>query len=109
MSKKAEDAARKAYPFVTTDDCCGNAFVANETNDDIINLRSGFIRGYEQAKEDLALSWEDIKRIEDLCMNVTTLFAMVGRNKNILEQPFYEEVAKRFNEKKRNEWFRQIL
>ena len=48
-------------------------------------------------EKDLALTWEDVKRIEDLCMEVTTFFAMVGRNKDILEPPFYEEVARRFN------------
>lgn len=52
-------------------------------------------------KKDLALTWEDVKKIEDLCMEVTTLFASVGRNKVILEPPFYEEVARRFNEQRK--------
>ena len=56
---KAEEIATKIYPFVTADDCCGNAFVANATNDDIINLRSGFIKGYEQAEKDLG--WISVK------------------------------------------------
>ena len=51
-------------------------------------------------KKDLALTWEDVKKIEDLCMEVATLFAMVGRNKVILEPPFYEEVLRRFIEKR---------
>lgn len=95
MSKKAKESALKAYP---------------QKGDNVISqegyrlMRSiyvdGYEAGYEQAEKDFALTWEDVKRIEDLCMRVTTLFAMVGRNKNILKQPFYEEVAKRFNEQK---------
>lgn len=59
-----------------------------------------FIDGYRNAEKDLALTWEDVKKIEDLCMEVTTLFASVGRNKVILEPSFYEEVARRFNEQR---------
>ena len=55
----------------------------------------------KQAEKDLVLTWEDVKKIEDLCMEVATLFASVGRNKVILEQPFYEEIARRFNEQRK--------
>jgi len=54
-----------------------------------------------EVKQDPVLTWEDVKKIEDLCMEVTTLFAVTGRNKVILEPPFYEEVARRFNEQKK--------
>ena len=54
-----------------------------------------------EVKQDPVLTWEDVKKIEDLCMEVTTLFAVAGRNKVILEPPFYEEVARRFNEQKK--------
>ncbi len=56
---------------------------------------------YKECKKDLALTWEDVKKIEDLCMEIATLFASVGRNKVILEPPFYKEVARRFNEQKK--------
>lgn len=56
--------------------------------------------GYLQAEKDLALTWEDVKKINDLFMEVATYFSMIRRNKYILKQPFYEEVAKRFNEQR---------
>lgn len=93
MSRKAEEAAMKAYPQK------GDNVIIQEGYGLMGSIYvDGYEAGYEQAEKDLALTWEDVKRIEDLCMQVTTLFAMVGRNKNILEQLFYEEVAKRFNE-----------
>lgn len=67
------------------------------------NLRHTTARMVAEAlwpKKDNALTWEDVKKIEDLCMEVTTLFASVGRNKVILEPSFYEEVARRFNEQR---------
>ena len=64
---------------------------------DSFNVNPAYVAGYKEAEEDLALTWEDVKKIEDLCMEVATLFASVGRNKVILEPPFYEEVLRRFN------------
>ncbi len=98
MSKRAEKAAIKAYPNVEQpvwDKSYPKTLFVRHTE------RNAFIKGYEQAEKDLALTWEDVKKIEDLCMEVTTLFASVGRNKVILEPPFYEEVARRFNEIKK--------
>ena len=68
---------------------------------DSFNVNPAFVAGYKEAEEDLALTWEDVKKIEDLCMEVATLFASVGRNKVILEPPFYEEVLRRFNEQRK--------
>lgn len=65
------------------------------------NINYDFVAGYKQAEKDLALTWEDIKKIDSLSMEVTTLFVSVGRNKDILERPFYEEVARRFNEQRK--------
>lgn len=65
------------------------------------DIEQAAMDGYEQAEKDLALTWEDVKKIEDLCMEVATLFASIGRNKVILEPPFYEEVARRFNEQRK--------
>lgn len=86
---KAIKVAVEKYPYGIFDGKLGDA------------IRAACAVGYEQAEKDLALTWEDVKQIEDLCMEVTTLFASVGRNKVILEPPFYEEVLKRFN-KQRN-------
>ena len=53
---------------------------------------SDFLNGYRQAEKDLELSWEDIKGIEKL----------LGFD-NIIESPkeFYQEVLKRFKERKK--------
>lgn len=54
------------------------------------------IKGYEQAEKDLALTWEDIVKIEDIVQTVFdhTDYALKGI------QPAYEEVLRRFNELK---------
>lgn len=72
----------------------------NEFNVDFEIKSKDAIVSHIEVKQDLALTWEDVKKIEDLCMEVTTLFASVGRNKVILEPSFYEEVARRFNEQR---------
>lgn len=86
---KATKVAVEKYPHGTFDGPLGDS------------LRAACAVGYMQAQKDLALTWEDVKKIEDLCMEVTTLFASVGRNKVILEPPFYEEVLRRFNEQRK--------
>ena len=76
--------------------CNGNDFNVDfeiESKDAVVS--------HIEVKQDPVLTWEDVKKIEDLCMEVTTLFAVAGRNKVILEPPFYEEVARRFNEQKK--------
>ena len=88
MSKRVEEMALKAYP--------------KDRKGVLYDLaRRSIVQGYEQAEKDLALTWEDIKKINSLSMEVTTLFVSVGRNKDILERPFYEEVARRFNEQRK--------
>ena len=58
--------------------------------------REGFIKGYEQAEKKLALTWQDMKVIDQICHDVA--FDDIGRQDPI----FYNEVLKRFNEQ-RNE------
>ena len=98
MSKSSKEAALKAYPKEIRDK---SGFVIDIGHPQW--TRDYYIEGYEQAEKDLALTWEDVKKIQDLCMEVTTFFAMVGRNKVILEPPFYEEVARRFNKQRKEE------
>lgn len=103
MSKRAEEAAKEIYKdgieLFGRRDKSGNLVIHPEIMVGI--LRNAAARGYEQAEKDLALTWEDAKKIDDLFMGVATLFAMVGRKKDILEQPYYEEVAKRFMEQRK--------
>lgn len=61
--------------------------------------KEGFTSGYEQAEQDLALTWEDIKTIVDIyddCLNIT-----FEKDKPAYEsEEFYEEVLRRFREMK---------
>lgn len=52
MSKRAEEAALKAYPETLGIQGNGNAFA-----------RHYYVDGYEQAEKDLALTWEDMAKI----------------------------------------------
>lgn len=55
-----------------------------------------FIDGYEQAEKDLGLSWEDVKEIYCIALNLRD---HVGSS--VFGQPFYEEVLKRFKDYKK--------
>lgn len=88
MSKRAEEEAWDAYPYVR-----GAKGVVCEQS------RPIFIRGYERAEKDLALTWEDIAKIDAIISDVNNEFA-VDYSKEISRQKFYEEVLKRFNEQK---------
>lgn len=60
--------------------------------------------GYEQAEEDLALTWEDIPKILHICENLKTSWWFMDneQTKQIGTQPFWEEILRRFNEEKGN-------
>ena len=88
---KAELAAYKAYPYET-----GTKGLICK------NSRQIFIRGYEQAEKDLALTWQDIAKIDDMLREVENCIATsdlptMGR------EEYYEEVLRRYNELKNNE------
>ena len=57
--------------------------------------RNLFLQGYEQAEKDLALTWEDMAKIDAIILDVNNEFA-VDYSKEIDRQKFYEEVLKRF-------------
>ena len=54
--------------------------------------REVFIKGYEQAEQDLALTWEDMKRI---CALSVLVEMELGRKAS--DEQLYEEVLQRFN------------
>lgn len=56
----------------------------------------GFTEGYHQAEKDLELTWEDLKMIEKISDQV-----FAGCNADTFdEKEYYQEVLKRFKEKK---------
>ncbi len=54
---------------------------------------SDFLNGYHQAEEDNELTWEDIKNIDITLLNV-------DGECDLDEKEYYQEVLKRFKEKK---------
>ena len=86
---KAEQAALKTYPHFTA-----------ENLDEVIKVRKFFAKGYTQAEKDLALTWEDIERIEHYCEQVNREHNMGTFRGTPYGKSFYKEVARRFNKAK---------
>lgn len=92
MSKKAEQRALEAYPHYTA-----------ENFDDVIKARKFFAKGYELAEKDLALTWEDIKKISRI-LDIMVDDDLKGEiPKEWGEEEYYEEVLRRFNKVKEEE------
>ena len=89
---KAEERAMKAYPDMTF------PFTPLDLN---AYRRGAFINGYEQAEKDLAMTWEDVKRIVEILAEGDWYDFEIADK--LWSQEFYEEVLKRFNnEQERN-------
>ena len=95
MSKRAEEAAIKAYPIGTRD------------NDGIVNdighpqwIRDYFIEGYEQAEKDLALTWEDIGFVHSCLEDIFKEIAKRQHDEWTV-QDIYKEALRRFNEQRK--------
>lgn len=89
---RAEEAALKVYPNVEQpvwDESYPKTLFVRHTE------RNAFIKGYGRAEKDLALTWEDIKNIDDWLSVIQTSDNLVGKE-------LYEEVLRRFNEAKNN-------
>ena len=86
MNKSAERAL-KAYPMKTD----AGIFGSYDLN---LNKRTIYQQGYEQAEKDLELTWEDIKRIDGLCLRVNW-------ECDLEEKEYYQEVLKRFKDSKK--------
>lgn len=93
MSKRAEEMALRAYPkhSVLIQPARRGGYYADG------HLRDGFIKGYEQAEKDLALTPEDIKAIVTIADSMLTHTAWDAIDWPD-EQKYYEEVLRRFNE-----------
>lgn len=61
--------------------------------------REQWDKGYKQAEKDLALTAEDMAKIDAIILDVNNEFA-VDYSKEISRQKFYDEVLKRFKEQK---------
>ena len=91
---KAEDLAKKAYPYPAW---------SNETTRAVDDLRrNAFVEGYNQAEKDFELTWEDIPEIFRISEQLKTSWWFMDneQTKQIGTQVFWEEVLKRFKENK---------
>ena len=95
MSKRAEGAALKAYPPTYTTVKRYAKRVQSELVDTHHPARAIFQQGYEQAEKDLALSWEDVRKLCSLSFVVE-----VDLGREISDKQHYEEVLRRFIESK---------
>ena len=59
---------------------------------------SDFLEGYNQAEKDLELSWKDIEKIDDITLRLDAS----AESRGMSNQEFYQEVLKRFKERKEN-------
>lgn len=89
----AAERALEAYPEKLTAGSAGGCAFTYDMNHE---LRCGYIKGYEQAKQDLALTWEDIRQI--IALNIKVQTEWCGHEFNILG--LCREVLKRFLEEK---------
>ena len=90
---KAEQRALEAYPVKMCYGPIGHELPMFDFHE---FARVLFIEGYEQAEKDLALTWEDVRIISIIIEHLE------GSINGPLPgtQEFYEEVLKRFKEKK---------
>ena len=82
---KAEERAQAAYPAWRNG--IGDEFSSN-------SAYYGFIEGYNQAEKDLELTWEDMVRIDEIIPQV------FKESKTCQMEAIYQEVLKRFKERK---------
>jgi hypothetical protein len=86
---RAEERALEAYP---TQDMYSSLLDGSNRL-----KREVFINGYEQAEKDLALTWEDIKKISRI-LDIMVDDDLKGEiPKEWGEEEYYEEVLRRFN------------
>ena len=81
---KAEQRALEAYP--------STSHYWNAEPDRNAEAREFYKQGYKQAEKDLELTWEDMRNIYDLAYNL--------RFSHKKQKEFFEEVLKRFKEKR---------
>ena len=106
---RAEQKAKEAYPIhpmeiLPEEDENGKILNFDEWLDDFrlfiqsFSLNKGYQEGYEQAEKDYALTWKDIESIVLLTDEIAR-FSWFYNNK-LQGQELYEEVLKKFNERK---------
>lgn len=92
---KAEEKALKAYPNLQDaefNEMYPRLLFTRNTE------RSAFVKGYEQAEKDLALTWKDMRKI--IRIDEEMMDDPEEHTEWKEEQPYYEEMLRRFNKAK---------
>ena len=102
---KAEERALEAYPVCMVRRRYDWISRSDDPYDSNLHERYVYQRGYEQAEKDLALTWEDIKRIVEIADHLcpyTTKDIAEFQAEFQTEESYYREVLKRFNQKEQS-------
>lgn len=94
---KAESQANLAYPEDIIDASPLSAYP--NWIDRNLPFREGFVKGYEQAEKDLAPTWEDMRKI--IRIDEEMMDDPEAHPEWMEEQPYYEEILKRYLEAKK--------
>ena len=87
---KAEEKGYEAYPYN------GDYRGQGDSNS---KFREAYIKGYEQAEKDLALTWEDFEIIHKITYDESRNVSL-NKGGEISIKEFYQEVLNRFNKQK---------
>lgn len=87
----------EAYPPTYSTQKRNAKRVQSERVDTRQPARAIFQQGYEQAEQELALTLEQIVKLDNIIMNMVG----EGYNDGYKTRPFYEEVLKRYNEQRK--------
>ena len=68
--------------------------------DSALPVRKFYIRAYEQAEKDLALTWEDIQRIVEIADDIL-LDPQRPRRLSTTKEAYYTEILKSYMEEKK--------
>ena len=102
---KAEERALEKYPLMSDVDKEGLEGIeyivrecdcTSEYNELQEAKQAYFIEGYHRAEKDLELTWEDIREIYCITLNLREHLGA-----SVFGEPLYQEVLKRFKELKR--------
>ena len=97
---KAEERAFKEYPVFMTTLIPANDELPLIEQDCNKFTREAYIKGYHQAEKDLALTWEDIRKLDIILAEVDVEIEFNKIDIETETPEYYKEVLNRFNKQK---------
>lgn len=98
MSKRAEEAALKAYPFIPLPQY--DLRDENPTDGNKIHRRI-FLEGYEQAEKELELTWQDMMLLRILFDATDANQSMGALTVQPMTREYYEYLLQEFNRQRK--------